>query len=89
MKEKQSKKKKRRVVYYEDTGETVYSMAALHGRTPEEQEAFDQQRKRYVSFNWREKRAMIAAAFSVYGPFFLCLIGAFFLAALLMWLFLH
>ena len=89
MKEKQSKKKKRKVVYYEDTGETVYSMAALHGRTPEEQEAFDQQRKRYVSFNWREKRAMIAAAFSVYGPFFLCLIGAFFLAALLMWLFLH
>ena len=89
MREKQSKKKKRKVVYYEDTGETVYSMAALHGRTPEEQEAFDQQRKRYVSFNWREKRAMIAAAFSVYGPFFLCLIGAFFLAALLMWLFLH
>ena len=89
MREIQSKKKKRKVVYYEDTGETVYSMAALHGRTPEEQEAFDQQRKRYVSFNWREKRAMIAAAFSVYGPFFLCLIGAFFLAALLMWLFLH
>ena len=89
MREKQSKKKKRKVVYYEDTGETVYSMAALHGRTPEEQEAFDQQRKRYVSFNWREKRAMIAAAFSVYGPFFLCLIGAFFLAALLMWLFLR
>ena len=88
MKEKQPKKKKQKVVYYEDTGDTVYSMAALHGRTPEEQEAFDKQRKHYVSFNWREKRAMIAAAFSVYGPMLLCLVGAFALAALLLYLFL-
>ena len=27
--------------YKEDTGETIYSMAALHGRTPEEQEEYE------------------------------------------------
>ena len=32
------KKKKVKVVYYADKGETIYSMAALEGRTPEEQE---------------------------------------------------
>ena len=87
-KDTKQKKKKSKVVYYEDTGDTVYSMAALHGRTPEEQEAFDEQRKRYVSFNWREKRAMIAAAFTVYGPLLLCMVGAFLLAAFLLYLFL-
>ena len=36
MKEKKSKKTK--VVYVGDTGQTLYSMAALDGKTPEEQE---------------------------------------------------
>ena len=42
------KKKKPKVVYREDTGETIYSMAALEGRTPEEQEEYDRQRKNRV-----------------------------------------
>ncbi|MBQ8381274.1 MAG: hypothetical protein IJY18_05205 [Clostridia bacterium] len=82
------KKKKVRVVYYEDRGETLYSMAALNGKTPEEQEEYDKKRKNFVRLSAKEKRAAILAAFQVYGPPFLCLIGAFTLAALLLYFFL-
>ena len=83
------KKKKIKTVYLEDKGETVYSMAALNGRTPEEQEEFDRKRRAYVTTTGKEKRAMIAAAFTVYGPILLCTLGAFLLAALLMYFFLR
>ena len=82
------KKKKPKVVYREDTGETIYSMAALEGRTPEEQEEYDRQRKNRVFVTAKERWAMIAAAFTVYGPPFLIMIGAFLLAAVLLYLFL-
>ncbi len=82
------KKRKPKVVYYEDKGETVYSMAALNGLTPEEQEELYEKRKNAPEATGKEKRAMIAAAFTVYGPVLLCAIGAFSLAALLLYLFL-
>lgn len=82
------KKKKVKVVYREDTGETIYSMAALEGRTPEEQEEYDRLRKNRVAVTFRERLAMIAAAFQVYGPMFLIMIGSFLLAAVLLYLFL-
>ena len=84
-----NKKKKPKVVYYEDKGETIYSMAALHGRTPEEQEEYDKRRKAQVDTTWKEKRAMIAAAFAVYGPVLLCTLGAFLAAAVLLYFFLR
>ena len=83
-----SKKKNVKVVYAEDKGETIYSMAALEGRTPEEQEEFDKKRKNRVPISARESWAMISAAFTVYGPIALCCVGSFVLAALLMYWFL-
>lgn len=83
-----NKKKKPKVVYYEDTGETIYSMAALNGRTPEEQEEYDKKRKAMPQLTAKERGAMIKAAFTVYGPVLLVLVGGFSLAALLMYLFL-
>ena len=83
------KKKKPKVVYREDTGETIYSMAALEGRTPEEQEEYDRQRKNRVFVTGCVGWAMIVAAFSVYGPPFLVMIAGFTLAALLVYLFLR
>lgn len=83
------KNKKTKVVYLEDKGETVYSMAALEGRTPEEQEEYDKKRKNRISATGRERWAMLTAAFSVYGPVLLICIGAFFVAALLMYFFLR
>ena len=88
MKKNNEKKKKPRVVYLEDKGETLYSMAALEGRTPEEQEELDRKRKNGVLVTGGERRAMIAAAFAVYLPLLLCVIGAFLVAALLMYFFL-
>ena len=82
------RKKKTKVIYREDTGETIYSMAALEGRTPEQQEEYDRQRKNRVFVTAKESWAMIAAAFTVYGPPFLIMIGAFLLAAVLLYLFL-
>lgn len=82
------KKKKIKTVYLEDKGETIYSMAALNGRTPEEQEEFEKKRRAQVDTSWKEKRAMIAAAFTVYGPVLLCTVGAFLLAALFLYFFL-
>ena len=84
-----SKKKKVKTVYLEDKGETIYSMAALSGRTPEEQEEYEKRRKANVYTTRGEKRAMIAAAFTVYGPVLLCCLGAFLLAAVLMYFFLR
>ena len=88
MKKNTEKKKKPRVVYLEDKGETLYSMAALQGLTPEEQDELDRKRKNRVSVTRSEKRAMIAAAFSVYGPLLLCVLGSFLLATLLLYFFL-
>ena len=82
------KKKKTKTVYVEDKGETIYSMAALDGRTPEEQEEFYKKRKNSTPVSAKEKWAMIAAAFSVYGPILLCYVGAFSAVALLLYLFL-
>ena len=86
---KKRNKNKPRVVYLEDDGRTIYSMAGLDGRTPEEQEEFAKKKKYGIDVTRAEKRAMIAAAFTVYGPFFLCMIGAFTIAALLMYFFLR
>ncbi len=86
MKEKKSKKTK--VVYVGDTGQTLYSMAALDGKTPEEQEELDKRRKSTPFFNGRERWAMIKAAFAVYGPLLLMVVAAFGLTALLLYLFL-
>ena len=85
---KKNKKNKPKVVYLEDRGQTIYSMAALHGRTPEEQEAFDKRRKNSTAFTGREKWAMIRAAFSVYGPLLLMIVAGFVLSALLLYFFL-
>ena len=82
------KKKKTKVVYVGDTGQTIYSMAALNGRTPEEQEEFEKRRKSTPRFNGKERRAMIKAAFAVYGPLLLMMVGAFGLTALLLYFFL-
>lgn len=83
------KKKTRKVVYLEDKGETIYSMASLEGRTPEEQEEFDKKRRSRVDTTAKERRAMITAAFSVYGPLLLCVLGSFLVAALLLYFYLR
>ena len=82
------KKKKVKIVYTtEDTGQTIYSMAALDGKTPEEQEELDKKRKNKIEITSKERFAMIKAAFVVYGPVLLCLIVGFSLVALIMYLF--
>ena len=80
-------KKKNKAVYKykEDTGETIYSMAPLYGRTPEEQEEYEKKLKNRVDVTKKERGAMIKAALSVYGPMLLILVGSFALAALLMY----
>ena len=80
------KKKKAKVVYYEDRGQTLYSMAALEGRTPEEQEEYDKKRKHSTYVTSEERRAMLSAAFTVYGPILLILVLGFGAAALIMYL---
>lgn len=82
------KRKKIKTVYLEDKGQTLYSMAALDGKTPKEQEEYEKKRKNTPSITGKERAAMIKAAFIVYGPVLLMLIGAFSVAALLMYLFL-
>ena len=82
------KKKKIKVVYREDTGETIYSMAALDGKTPAEREAEDKKRKALSSVTRGERFAMIRAAFVVYGPLLLIVVLSFGVAALLLYLFL-
>ena len=87
-KNKKDKKKKVKTVYAEDKGQTIYSMAGLEGRTPEEQEEFDRKRRNRILVTGKERLAMIGAAFKVYGPLLLCCVVAFSLAALLMYFFL-
>ena len=82
------KKKKIKIVYLEDKGETVYSMAALNGMTPEEQEEMNRKRQNPTYFTGKERLAMISAAFSVYLPLLLCVLGSFLAAALLLYFFL-
>ena len=81
-------KKKSKVVYKEDDGQTIYSMSALYGRTPEEQEAYEKKQKNRIDVTRRERWAMIKAAFTVYGPLLLMMVGSFTIAAFLMYLFL-
>lgn len=81
-------KKRNKTVYLEDKGDTIYSMAGLYGRTPEEQEEYDKKLKNRVNATAGERWAMIKAAFSVYGPLLLMIVLAFSLAAFLMFLFL-
>ena len=88
MKQGKPKKKKPKVVYLEDNGETIYSMAALNGRTPEEQEEFDERRKSNVAYSFKEQWAMIIAAFQVYGPVLLIIVGSFLLTGLGLYFFL-
>ena len=83
------KTKKPKIVYLEDKGDTIYSMSALYGRTPEEQEEYDKKRKNRVTATARERLAMMRAAFSVYGKILLICVGSFSVAALLMYLFLR
>ena len=82
------KKKKIKVVYLEDRGQTIYSMAMLNGKTPEEQEEFEKRKRETPMFTGSEKWAMVKAAFSVYGPLLLIAVGGFGVAALLLYLFL-
>ena len=81
-------KKKPKVIYYEDRGQTIYSMAALDGKTPEEREEEDKRRKSFPILTAREVWAMISAAFSVYGPLLLMVVGSFSIVAFLLYLFL-
>ena len=71
MKKKANKPK---VVYKPDEGQTIYSMAALEGKTPEDLEKREEERKNRVKVTRKERRAMIAAAFQVYGPIILFII---------------
>ena len=59
-----------------------------NGRTPEQQEEYDRRRKNRVAVTFKERWAMIIAAFQVYGPVYLIMIVSFLLAALLMYWFL-
>lgn len=83
------KKKKIKTVYLEDKGETIYSMAALEGKTPEEKEEEDKRRKNFPLVTRRERWAMISAAFTVYGPLLLMLVASFAIAALFLYFFLR
>ena len=82
------KMQKKKTVYLEDKGDTVYSMAGLYGRTPEEQEELDRKRRNQVQATFKERWAMISAALTVYGPMLLIAILGFGLTALFMYLFL-
>ena len=85
---KNEKKKKVKTVYYEDRGQTLYSMSALDGKTPEEAEEFEKRKRETPAFNKREKGAMLKAAFTVYGPLLLICVGGFAVTALLLYFFL-
>ena len=85
---KMNKKIKKKIVYYEDKGETIYSMAALEGKTPEEKEEEMLRRKNVPLIMATERRAMIKAAFAVYGPLLLICVGAFTVTGLLAYLWL-
>ena len=82
------KKTKVKTVYYEDRGETVYSMAFLDGKTPEEVEEEKKRRKNAVGATAKERLAMIRAAFTVYGPLLLIAVLGFSTIALFLYFFL-
>lgn len=83
---KMKKKNKPKVIYKEDNGETIYSMAALEGLTPEQAEERDKERKKRVKISRKERRAMIFAAYGIYGKILLIVLLAFSIAAILMYL---
>ena len=85
---KSKKAKKQKTVYLEDKGDTIYSMAALSGMTPEELDEFNQKKKKRINATGRERWAMILAAFQVYGPMLLIIVLAFCLTGLVMYFFL-
>ncbi len=85
---KNKKQNKPKTVYKEDTGETIYSMAGLEGKTPEELDRLAEEKKKRVAVTRKERRAMIRAAFEVYGPKFLIIIMSFSLVAVLLYLWL-
>lgn len=85
---KYKKNKKPKTVYLEDKGETIYSMAALSGMTPEELDEFNRKKKNRINATGRERWAMILAAIQVYGPMLLITVFAFVLAGLLIYFFL-
>lgn len=80
------KKKPKTKVVYKDDGETVYSMAALDGITPEEAEQRAEERKKRVKLTRKEKRAMISAGYRVYGLILLIFVVAFAFVALVLYL---
>ena len=83
------KKDKIKVIYKEDTGETIYSMAGLYGKTPEEVEQAAEKHKQKIKLSRKERRAMISAAFQVYGLPFLLGILAFSAVAVALYLWLR
>ena len=83
------KKKKQKTVYLPDNGDTIYSMSGLYGRTPEEQEEYEKKLKNRTDATWSERWAMIKAAFTVYGPLLLIVVGAFGLTVLLLSLYIR
>ena len=87
--EKKKQNKKQKTVYREDNGETIYSMAGLYGRTPDEQAEYERKLENRVNATRAERWAMIKAAFTVYGPLLLIVVGAFGLAALLLSLYIR
>ena len=83
------KKKKQKTVYLPDNGDTIYSMSGLYGRTPDEQEEYERKLKNRTDATWSERWAMIKAAFEVYGPLLLIVLGAFGLTGLLLCLYIR
>ena len=80
------KKNKPKVVYKPDEGQTIYSMAGLEGKTPEDLDKRAEERKKRVTVTRKERNAMIRAAFQVYGPILLLIIVGFSIAAVIMYL---
>ncbi len=81
-----NKKEKVKIVYPEDKGETIYSMAPLEGLTPEELEERSKKNEKPVKVTKKEKFAMTKAAFEVYLPVLLCICAAFTVAAVVLYL---
>lgn len=83
------RKDKPKVVYKPDEGQTIYSMAALEGKTPEDLDKREEERKNRVNVTRKERWAMIRAAFQVYGPILLIIVVGFSLAAVILYLLLR
>ena len=64
-------------------------MSGLYGRTPEEQEEYEKKLENRTNATRAERWAMIKAAFTVYGPLLLIVMGAFGLTLLLMCLYIR